>query len=188
MSLFNRNGTFHYDFIHKGKRYQGSTGEDDRARALIVEDEAKRNLGKNPRWVRSESAEPGIYFLQSPSTKLVKVGCSGNLGKRIKDYDTHSAESLYLLAKIPAVDYREAEKEMHEFLKQFHVRGEWYRISSRHIEAAVGYWMMGHKAFGGNKKIMGQIEPDLTLDTPPHSPCPPKLDKYGWPEDSEASS
>jgi len=64
VALILKNTTFHYDFFHKGKRYQGSTGESDR------------------------------------------------------------------------------------------------------LEAALGYWITGHPAFGGNKKINGQIEPDESLDEP----------------------
>jgi len=168
MALTKRGAIWWFSFQHNGKRYQGSTSKEDRAEAEIVQDEAKKSVGKGLRpYRRKEMQEPGVYCLLSRATGLVKVGCSGNMSFRIEQYVTANPEKLQLLAKIPAIDYLEAEKTFHEFLYPFIVRGEWYRITNAHVEAAIGYWITGHRIFGNPYKFAQRVEDIQDLDSLP---------------------
>lgn len=46
MALINRNGIFHYEFRHRGRRFQGSTRERDRTKALAAYKEIKQRIIK----------------------------------------------------------------------------------------------------------------------------------------------
>lgn len=157
MSLSKRAGIYHYDFYINKKRYQGSCRTSDRLKAEVFEQEEKAKLGKETR-PRKETKEPGVYFVLSTATGLVKVGCSGNLTERLKDLDDSGAEYYHLLCKLPILEYQSAEKVFHEFFEAYWEKGEWYRISTRHIEAAILFWATGHPMFEKRVKMVPNVE------------------------------
>src|ERR1043166_2790533 len=116
MAIYKRGNVWYYHFQKNGKRYQASTGTSDRIKAAQIEIQAKEGVGKEHRLPRNgDISDPGVYFLQSPSTNVVKVGCSGNVTKRLANYETQNPESLILLARFPVTDYRKAEAVIHDF-------------------------------------------------------------------------
>jgi len=163
MSLVKRRNSniWMYDFWHKGKRYQGSTGKSNRSDALVVESQEKEKVGKDGahgRKINHDAPDPGVYFLRSPHTHYVKIGCSSNMERRIASYRTVHSEKLEILAKIPCVRFEDAEKEIHAFLKRFRVKGEWYKIDHYEVEAAIGYWVTGHAVFADVRTITKKLK------------------------------
>lgn len=63
-----------------------------------------------------------IYFIQSG--EYVKVGYTGNLKSRYKQYVTENPNPVYLLATING-GY-DIERKIHKQLKEFKHRGEWF--------------------------------------------------------------
>lgn len=163
MALYKRGHYWWYDFQHKGKRYQANTNQTDRLLAEASQEQAKSEVGQNLR-MRRETADPGVYFLLSQATSFVKVGCSGNVSERIGQYETTNPEKLTLIAKLPIVEYHKAEKVIHEFLRPFHVRGEWYEITPRHVEAAILFWATGHPMFEHRKTVRVRKVQPLDLE------------------------
>src|SRR3990167_8958348 len=109
MSLYkSRNGLYSYDFRFKKTRFQGRTGTSDRVKAELIQQEAMSNAGREIR-PRKEAVEPGVYFLLSPSIGLIKVGCSSNMTQRLAELEAMNGDSLHVVAKIPAIEYRKAE-------------------------------------------------------------------------------
>ena len=151
MSLTLRRGIYWYDFIRQGVRHQGSTHTGERQKAEAVQRKAKQNAGFPSEQVERELVDPGVYFLKSEATGLTKVGCSGDLGERIRGIQGGSGEELRLIAKIPAREYRAAEKHIHKVLQKKRSRAEWFNLSLPDIEIAIRSWFTA-----GWKEIDGE--------------------------------
>jgi len=65
-----------------------------------------------------------IYFIQSGKTGPVKIGKSIAPEKRLRQFQTHSVEQLYLLQVIPG-DLA-LERKLHHQFEALHIRGEWF--------------------------------------------------------------
>jgi hypothetical protein len=86
------------------------------------------------------AVDPGVYFLKSTSTGLIKIGQSRDVGMRIHWTCKASAETLQLIATLPTDEPRQAERILHRFFKEKQVRGEWFRISETEVRSAVANW------------------------------------------------
>lgn len=65
-----------------------------------------------------------VYFIQGTLTRLIKIGYTTNVEKRVKSLE-HS-EELEILHVIPNVT-RKKEKELHEKFKHLRKRNEWFK-------------------------------------------------------------
>lgn len=78
MSIYLRGQVFHYDFICKGKRYQGSTAKTNRAEAKAVEDE-----------VRSKLKRPTLAYRRGTFQKTGKFGRTWKVGGPVNYFTYH---------------------------------------------------------------------------------------------------
>ena len=65
-----------------------------------------------------------VYFIQGEVTKLIKIGYTNDVQKRLKALQ--QSEELTLLKQIDEVT-RAYETELHQRFSQFCARGEWFR-------------------------------------------------------------
>lgn len=76
-----------------------------------------------------------IYILSNPAWKeYYKVGYSIEPRDRLKQYQTGCPFSDYKLEGYYfSFDVRKTEKEIHDKLKQFHVKGEWFSLDVQNL-------------------------------------------------------
>ncbi|KRN31137.1 GIY-YIG nuclease family protein [Liquorilactobacillus mali] len=75
-----------------------------------------------------------VYFLKSKNG-LVKIGCTSNLGRRIKAIQAMNPEKLVLIGKIKTSKWYQLENEIHNFFKKYLIHGEWYDIKENNLMA-----------------------------------------------------
>lgn len=66
-----------------------------------------------------------IYLIQAGEAGPVKIGVARNPLYRMRELQTGQAETLFLVDEIDAPHAN--ERFMHEELKEFRIRGEWFR-------------------------------------------------------------
>jgi hypothetical protein len=78
MSLVLRGKIFHYDFIHEGKRYQGTTAKTNRSEAESVEAEIRLRLKR-----------PTLAYRRGKFQKAGKFGRTWKIGGKVNYYSYH---------------------------------------------------------------------------------------------------
>lgn len=73
-----------------------------------------------------------IYFIQVGENGLIKIGYSRNPDKRLETIQSNNHEILNPLGKIPGSLQR--EKEIHDDLKEFRHKGEWFKPTHEVLE------------------------------------------------------
>lgn len=75
---------------------------------------------------RNEGLVTMLYFLQSRD--LLKIGIANDMEKRLKQYRLHNPHPLTLhkVRPLPRPFAREAERRIHEALKEHAHHGEWF--------------------------------------------------------------
>lgn len=72
-----------------------------------------------------------VYFAWSPEAASVKIGYSSNIKKRLIGLQTSSPYELVLFAYITG--NKEFEAALHENLKDYRLKGEWFMTSDKVI-------------------------------------------------------
>lgn len=67
-----------------------------------------------------------IYFLDSPSHNLIKIGVASNLDQRLAQLRGGSPVDLTLLGTIDCFNHGALELELHRQFDQLRMRGEWF--------------------------------------------------------------
>ncbi len=71
-----------------------------------------------------------VYFIRSGNVgRPIKIGCTENIDRRIKEMQTGSPDELHLIGVIPVDSKSQAhslEKWMHWRFYKSHIRGEWF--------------------------------------------------------------
>lgn len=140
MGQIRKHGRFLWiDYFVGGKRRYENTRTNDRLAAaeLLSQREAAREYGPP---TKRAPVLPGVYFLRSRHTKLVKVGMSANVTKRVGGLVEGLPGKCDLVSLITTSRYREAETALHQFLHSKHSHGEWFDLTNGDIEAAIRYW------------------------------------------------
>ena len=70
-----------------------------------------------------------VYFVQSISGGLIKIGWSIEPSRRLKSLQTGSPTILKIIGCLP-LSYQEKEREVHALMKKFKVRDEWHEPST----------------------------------------------------------
>jgi hypothetical protein len=124
MGLYKRKGSqnFYFAYMRNGVQEIISTRTSDL-------DEAKAFAANVPSRRIFPTPDPGIYFLHAVQSGLIKIGCSGNLPKRLTELHDMIPEPLILIGTISTPDYRMFEGVIHFQLKACRVKGEWFRLS-----------------------------------------------------------
>jgi Meiotically up-regulated gene 113 len=73
-----------------------------------------------------------IYFVQGEVTRLVKIGWSLNVEKRLRQMQTGSAERLKVIAKMPG-----DEKHFHQMFAKRRFHGEWFSLTDEMLAFGV---------------------------------------------------
>jgi len=84
-------------------------------------------------WKFEESKRYGkIYFIQGELTKLIKIGFTSDLKKRLESFEYCSPDKLILLGFMPGDEKMEAK--LHNTFKRYHHHGEWFRPNKKLFE------------------------------------------------------
>jgi len=67
----------------------------------------------------------------------VKIGFTACLRRRFSNYETHNFARMVVLRSIVVANPREVEKKAHAQFSGYHVKGEWYRVTQKMIDAFV---------------------------------------------------
>jgi Meiotically up-regulated gene 113 len=140
-----RGQSFEISYRINGKRRFESLQVDSiaEAEAILLEREAGIPGAKRQRGSRRE---PGIYFVREEETGLIKVGCSGDVPRRIAELQASHPFQLTLIARLPVKGFFTAEKIIHRYLHDKRARGEWFHIGLDDIEAAIRFWALESSA------------------------------------------
>ena len=78
-------------------------------------------------WLKEIDPPPvcGIYFVQN-ANGYIKIGQSGNIARRMEQYQTHSPMLTWLVGYIKTDDWKDTEESLHEYFKECKVGGEWF--------------------------------------------------------------
>lgn len=68
---------------------------------------------------------PTVYFALAGDTNRVKIGCSGNVLKRIRSLQTGCPDKIRVIFTLPNVHKRE-EKRLHNRFKSSQIHREWF--------------------------------------------------------------
>lgn len=68
-----------------------------------------------------------VYAIAHPHG-FVKIGRSNDPQSRLRQHQTSCPYELWIVAQIPVIDSREVEAELHSYLDEKQVRGEWYDL------------------------------------------------------------
>jgi len=71
-----------------------------------------------------------IYILNQEGTSLYKIGFTQDdtMNSRLSNIQVGNPNNIVVVGTFYTFD-KSIEKEIHDYLKEYHVRGEWYRIS-----------------------------------------------------------
>ena len=74
-----------------------------------------------------------VYFISNERKTVVKIGVANKPMKRLKTFQTAHYEELIIL-KVIKVSSRalafKLEVALHQKFKKYHIRGEWFKLSS----------------------------------------------------------
>ena len=77
--------------------------------------------------VASEKPTCGfVYMIQAG--EFVKIGLTDNVARRLLSLQTGNPEPLVLLKSWPTICPAADEKHIHQTLKRFWIRGEWFKL------------------------------------------------------------
>ena len=72
-----------------------------------------------------------VYFIKNGlGSKHVKVGMAINLDNRLTSYQTAFSNDIYLVGYIECENYISLEKEIHSYLSDKRVKGEWFSLDA----------------------------------------------------------
>lgn len=83
-----------------------------------------------------DGGEMPVYFIRNERVGLTKVGYSANVRRRVESLRTASGDRLTLLRAL--VGGTDLEFALHSQFKELHERGEWFRLTDKHISADYG--------------------------------------------------
>ncbi len=134
-SIHKRGNIYHIAYRIRGRQYWESSRSTARAAAEALLSE--RMTGRESSRIRKQCSHPGVYFLQSATTGLVKIGCSGNIPERIATLRRGSADKLAIVGTILTKDFLRMEGAFHKIFSAKRSHGEWFALSEADLEAIV---------------------------------------------------
>lgn len=132
MSVYKPKGSpyYHYDFQLNGRRYHGSTRIEDHEEAKRIVDAIKLQGGSAP--LRPSRPSNLMYIAQGEVTRLVKIGITCDVVKRMDTLQTASPDRLMLLWHGPANS--RLERRVHKSFDHLREHGEWFRAEEDLVE------------------------------------------------------
>lgn len=113
---------------------------------------------KKPKPKRGDS----LYFIQAKKTGLIKIGRSKNPETRFRNLQTGNGEELRMIACFEGWGWRESS--IHEDLKMWRQKGEWFSVECVSelpadiyelipIDSFSGWWEEGDEEGEGGKEL-----------------------------------
>jgi hypothetical protein len=128
MGLYKRRDSdnWYMSYVVDGLQYCVSTRTRDRAEAerVYASHTPTRKHSRN-------NHAGGVYFVRSG--ELVKIGCARNVQRRINELQCASPEELILIASFDTGNRYIAETIAHKRFAEYHVRGEWFRLTDEQV-------------------------------------------------------
>jgi hypothetical protein len=87
------------------------------------------------RWAKRLETGGYVYLVQAGD--FIKVGIARDVKRRIDLMQVGCPFKIELIAAIPCADPRKIERALHDKLKPYHSRGEWYVALRSEVDAAV---------------------------------------------------
>ena len=78
-----------------------------------------------------------IYIIRHGDTNMFKIGHSINAKERLRDLQIGNPVTLKLMTTFQFNDAKRMEQRIHHLLRKYHLRGEWFHCSYRHIVTTV---------------------------------------------------
>ena len=93
-------------------------------------------------WFETNRKNSFVYFIYNKVTKLIKIGCTENPIKRLKQlnsmffnhFGVEDALELLTLYYVPDGSMQKAEKDFHEEFSKYRVHGEWFSIPNKELK------------------------------------------------------
>lgn len=85
----------------------------------------------------------GVYVIKVQNSSKYKIGRTINIKKRIKQFSTGNPFNIKLLYFIETINYKKLEKNLHNILKQFRIKGEWFNFEDNdlvELESAIAQY------------------------------------------------
>jgi hypothetical protein len=79
--------------------------------------------------MKKATADVGVvYFVEAEGTGFIKIGKTNNIEKRLRSLQTATPHRLILRKCLTGATH---EKNMHDFYKEYKIRGEWYKLDGK---------------------------------------------------------
>lgn len=85
------------------------------------------------RYVRKDRVEGFVYWVLNSADGLIKIGCSNNPERRLRELRNEHGAQLDILSTIPSTHMYIHEHMMHQVFASRRVYGEWFRIEEHHM-------------------------------------------------------
>ena len=138
---------------HSDQFIKGTSFENEQAHYIIKTRTQSLTRGKkrNDIWIRKDVLEKCIqnahfiqrkhiqygivYFIQEENKfNMFKIGFTTNLAKRLTVLQTGNPDVLVVYRSIQNVSMQK-EHELHQYFANYHIRGEWYSITTDMIDS-----------------------------------------------------
>lgn len=105
-----------------------------------------------------------VYFIKIENRDLFKVGkTKGKAEQRLNQLQVGSPDNLVLFGTIVTNDPIALERKLHQQLKEYHCRGEWYEMSHKTAEVIMNHYngfLLWLKQFESNDDPYGDFARD----------------------------
>lgn len=110
---------------------------------LYSPDGTTKTISLESDYVSSEDPEISyIYFIGIKGSSEVKIGYTKNSPqKRLSNLQVGSPHSLHLIRTISVLDPIEAERVIHQDLKQYRKKGEWFDLPEGYLEGYIDLFL-----------------------------------------------
>lgn len=78
-----------------------------------------------------------VYFIKHRNLSPIKIGYTDDLTKRIYSFNNASPYGIEVIGTIETENASRLEKEIHNKLSAFRIRGEWFEITENHAKSIV---------------------------------------------------
>tara|TARA_B100001996_G_scaffold73429_1_gene54128 strand:+ start:483 stop:1073 length:591 start_codon:yes stop_codon:yes gene_type:complete len=98
-----------------------------------------------------------IYGVKNEDSGAHKLGLTQNLIERLGELQVGNGGELTItdVAQMPKINLAEEEAKMHNYFKDFHIRGEWYRVTEEQVKE---YFNQVKKRYAQIETIEGLVE------------------------------
>jgi len=103
----------------------GSYTKTQLAKTYKVSEKIIRNLVGN-----TKTKKGNIYIIQAGNLDIYKIGVTKNISERLKQLQTASFLELNVIKIRETSKYDSIERYLHKTLKEWNIRGEWFKLSN----------------------------------------------------------